>query len=502
MKAGRSRRPQSRVVKHAFVLVFALLVATIVSGGYLYYRRYERTYRTQVESQLSAIGQLKADELAKWRVERLADAATLYQNPIFPALAERYLEDPADPEAQGQLQVWLGGYRTSGQYDQVCLLDAQGTLVSAIPSEMPLVSSAISQRIPDVLHMWGQVTFVDFYRDEHDQRVHLAVLIPILVGENGNRAIGVVVLRIDPATYLYPFLSSWPIPSATAETLLVRRDGNDALFLNELRFRKNTALTLRIPLSGQDVPAVMAALGQERIVEGIDYRGVRVLADLLPVRSSPWSLVAKMDTSEAYAPLRARLWQLALLVGVGLIGSGVGLGFLLRIMLQEQLKELAIRDPLTAAYNRHYFDEVLQQETARSKRYGHPVAFLMVDVNRFKEINDRFGHQVGDRVLQAVGDVLRQNVRECDTVIRYGGDEFLVILPETTERAEVAVERIHAAVARRNAENPLLEFPVTLAIGIDHWQPDDPRPIESVLSEADRRMYVDKRAACGDPAER
>ena len=109
MKAGRSRRPESRVVKHAFVLVFALLVAAIVSGGYLYYRRYERTYRTQVESQLSAIGQLKADDLAKWRVERLADAATLYQNPIFSALAERYLEDPADPEAQGELQAWLGG---------------------------------------------------------------------------------------------------------------------------------------------------------------------------------------------------------------------------------------------------------------------------------------------------------------------------------------------------------------------------------------------------------
>jgi diguanylate cyclase (GGDEF)-like protein len=97
-------------------------------------------------------------------------------------------------------------------------------------------------------------------------------------------------------------------------------------------------------------------------------------------------------------------------------------------------------------------------------RYAHAVAFLMVDVNRFKEINDRFGHQLGDRVLQAVADVLRQNVRECDTVIRYGGDEFLVILPETNGKADVAVERIHAAIARRNVENPLLEFPVTLAI--------------------------------------
>jgi diguanylate cyclase (GGDEF)-like protein len=479
-------------VQYAFVLGFALLTLAIVAAGYLYYRRYERTYRTQVESQLSAIGQLKADGLALWRAERLAGAAVLAQNPIFPALAQRYLEDPAeDAQAQGQLQAWLGSYRALGPYDQVLLLDMQGTVRLAIPSGTSSVSSAISQRIPDVLQS-GQATFVDFYRDDQDQRVRLAVLVPILVWQGGNRATGVVVFRIDPATYLYPFISSWPTPSATAETLLVRRDGNDALFLNELRFRKNTALTLRIPLSGQDVPAVMAALGQETIVEGIDYRGVRVLADLLPVRYSPWSLVAKMDTSEVYAPLRARLWQLALLVGVGFIGAGVGLGFLLRIRLQEQLKEQAIRDPLTAAYNRHYFNEAIQQEIARSKRYGHPVAFLMVDVNRFKEINDRFGHQLGDRVLQAVADVLRQNVRECDTVIRYGGDEFLVILPETNGKADVAVERIHAAIARRNVENPLLEFPVTLAIGIDHWQPTDPRPIEIVLREADRRMYEDK----------
>ncbi len=164
-----------------------------------------------------------------------------------------------------------------------------------------------------------------------------------------------------------------------------------------------------------------------------------------------------------------------------------------RIRLQRELEEQAIRDPLTSAYNRRYFNEAIQQEVARSKRYGHPIAFVMVDVNRFKEINDRFGHRMGDLVLQAVADVLKQNVRLSDTVIRYGGDEFLVILPETNGKAEAAVERIHATIAGRNVENPLLKFPVTLAVGVDHWQPTDPRPIEVVLSEADRRMYEDKK---------
>jgi len=167
-----------------------------------------------------------------------------------------------------------------------------------------------------------------------------------------------------------------------------------------------------------------------------------------------------------------------------------------RLRLEKELKEQAVRDPLTSVHNRRFFDEVIQQETARSMRYAHAVAFLMVDVNRFKEINDRFGHQMGDRVLQAVADILRQNLRLSDTVIRYGGDEFLVILPETNGKAEAAVERIHAALVKRNMENPLLDFPVTLAIGVAHWHPHDPRTIESVLGEADRRMYEDKSTNC------
>ena len=170
------------------------------------------------------------------------------------------------------------------------------------------------------------MAFQDFYRDEQDQRIHLAILIPILAAPESNQALGVLALRIDPASYLYPFISRWPTPSDTAEALLIRREGNEALFLSELRFKKNAALTLRIPLAGRDVPAVKAALGQEGVVEGTDYRGVPVIADVRAVPGSPWFLIARMDASEVYAPPRQRMWATILLIGILLAGTGAGIG--------------------------------------------------------------------------------------------------------------------------------------------------------------------------------
>ena len=165
--------------------------------------------------------------------------------------------------------------------------------------------------------------------------------------------------------------------------------------------------------------------------------------------------------------------------------------------LEDRLAHMARHDPLTGALNRYALDELLEREVARAKRYARPISFLMIDVNRFKEINDRFGHAMGDKVLQGVADVLRQEVRESDLVVRYGGDEFLIVLPETNGETDLVRDRILAEVARRNETNPLLDFPVTLAIGSVHWAPGMKQPIDHMLEEADRRMYEDKR---GTPA--
>jgi diguanylate cyclase (GGDEF)-like protein/PAS domain S-box-containing protein len=168
---------------------------------------------------------------------------------------------------------------------------------------------------------------------------------------------------------------------------------------------------------------------------------------------------------------------------------------MVRKQFEEDLARMARHDPLTGALNRYALDELLEREASRSKRYTRPIGLLMIDINRFKEINDRFGHAMGDRVLQAMAEVLQKSLRGSDILVRYGGDEFLAVLPETDGETAVVKTRILDEVARRNEANPLLDFPVTLAIGTYHWSPGSGQTIDQALAEADRLMYEDKRGA-------
>jgi len=165
-----------------------------------------------------------------------------------------------------------------------------------------------------------------------------------------------------------------------------------------------------------------------------------------------------------------------------------------RINLDRKLRNLAIHDPLTGVFNRNFFQIALNRERLRAERYSTSIGFLMVDIDNFKEINDRYGHLAGDKILREVAAYLSESIRETDYLIRYGGDEFLMILIETGQTAVVVRDRIINGSSLAEKTTHLIGSPVTLSIGQSHWDSESGISIRETLAEADRRMYEHKRS--------
>jgi len=163
-----------------------------------------------------------------------------------------------------------------------------------------------------------------------------------------------------------------------------------------------------------------------------------------------------------------------------------------QIRLQKELKEMALTDALTGLYNRHFLLLFLDQEVKRAQRYGRPIGFLMIDVNNMKVINDEKGHLMGDEVLKQVAQILKNAVRESDIVVRYGGDEFLVVLLEPNDNGglQTVKERILKRIDEYNSKNP--PIPISLSIGYSLWDSKEGKPLDKALNEADRNMYLEK----------
>ncbi len=159
-----------------------------------------------------------------------------------------------------------------------------------------------------------------------------------------------------------------------------------------------------------------------------------------------------------------------------------------------KLLDLAVTDPLTGLYNRRKFEEALHAEVARARRYG-PLSLLMIDLNYFKQVNDRYGHQAGDDVLKAVSHVLVSCCRTTDTCARLGGDEFALILPHADSAAAGVVRnRIQQQMAVTRAPAGDGELQISLSIGIA-TMPDDADQAAALLAAADAAMYLVKQSS-------
>ncbi|MCP4406537.1 MAG: sensor domain-containing diguanylate cyclase [Gammaproteobacteria bacterium] len=160
-----------------------------------------------------------------------------------------------------------------------------------------------------------------------------------------------------------------------------------------------------------------------------------------------------------------------------------------------KLQELAVIDFLTGIYNRRHFFDLAEKELARTRRYHRPLAIIMFDLDRFKQVNDQHGHLAGDQVLQSVVRRIRACVRVTDILGRYGGDEFVIMLPETPlYDAERIAERMHQTIAVQPIEVGETKIAVTISVGITSMDEVESISLTAMIDRADQALYVAKQA--------
>lgn len=164
-----------------------------------------------------------------------------------------------------------------------------------------------------------------------------------------------------------------------------------------------------------------------------------------------------------------------------------------RDSLMQQLKEMSETDELTGLHNRRYLYQEAERELARVDRYRHPLSLFMIDIDHFKQVNDTYGHLIGDDVLANFAQVLRKSLREVDLITRWGGEEFAVLLPESNiEQAFIASNRLQKNVEKMRIPTDQGELSITISIGATGLYGNNHATFDELIKEADDALYLAK----------
>ncbi len=361
------------------LLLFLAVAAGIAAAGEFFYTRAAAEYKQQKAGELAAIAKLKTGQITAWREERIADALHLARDPFFGrAAAEAASGAPGAAERRRLLESSLKAFTDGYDFISAQLLTTGGEVLAGVGESADAIGAHALDQAADVIRNGGPV-FSDLHRSANVSAAHLDLMVPVFAPEAGTKPAAILLLRLTPVHYLYPLIQSWPTPSASGETLLVRREGDKILFLNELRFRRDTVLSFTIPLA--DLPAATrAAPGEQGVYEERDYRGVPVMAAAMPVPGFGWTMVAKMDQAELYAPLRRQARTVGIAAGMLILTVAM-----LAIYLWGRREDRFLRERGRMAMERealaHHFDLVMQ--------HANDIILLVDAQRRILEANDR-----------------------------------------------------------------------------------------------------------------
>jgi diguanylate cyclase (GGDEF)-like protein/PAS domain S-box-containing protein len=396
------RRDDARASVLFPLAVFAILAAAIGGTGAVAVQHYKDAAKLERQMTLSAITDLKVEQISAWLNEREEDAKIVMGDPFLGHEVQMWLRAgmPVDARRAAILSR-LKAVQDAYGYAAVFVLDAGGAVALATEPQAPPPSHFGRQLALEAMRS-GEVRWADIHVTERgrDRRVDLGFIAPLRPDRGAERQpAGAILFRSDPKDFLFPLLQSWPVPSASAETFLFRREGEQIVYLNELRHRSGAALSLRFSTKEARLLAALVIRGQEGILEGEDYRRVPVVGAGRKIRGTPWYLVSKVDTDEIYAPIQKRALVIVTLILSFISLSGVATWFWWRQHRTRLRLRQARADLEREALAKHY--DYLT-------RNANDVILLTDDDGWIVDINDRGMAVYG----YSREDLLRMNARE------------------------------------------------------------------------------------------
>jgi len=502
------------------ILAFAVLATLIpsVSTAWLSYRANRDALSDKITETLRSSSGQTSREIGLWFKERLLDLRVFASSYEVSENLERAVGRA--PGAAPRLANYLKSVRSRFTiYSQLTVIDPTGRTIAASQpgGSAPRLPPEWERELHNGNHPMGDV--------RHE-------------GENGPPVIDIVVPITNAAGRMVGALAA-TLDLGTASATLGRSasaDGERVILLDadgRILLSPDTGVAATAGLAEASLTA-LRALGDDA-VEYESYDGLPVLGVGTTLSGAPWLLVAELPTATAFARIRSQRNMTALVIGVLLAGVGL-LAYLLVLLIvrplnrltqgadrvaagdlevdlpitggdevarltgvfnhmvsklregHSELERLSLTDGLTGLYNRRHLATTIAEELARARRQNRPCALLMLDVDHFKMYNDAHGHLAGDEVLVRVAKVIREAIRVIDRPVRYGGEEMLLLLPDTDldGGAEVG-ERIRG----RLAEEFFAGGRVTVSIGVAVF-PEHGESPEALIMSADAAMYEAK----------
>jgi diguanylate cyclase (GGDEF)-like protein len=528
------------------ILLFALL-ATIIPSlvlGILFYMQNSRLLREKITQELRNATVQASGKLDLWLNERLYDMRVFSSSYILSENLVRLLEKPRTSKAAIVAREHLGGYLQSVTskitiYQELSLIGWDGEVI--VSSSGDPFKALIPAHWSAVLKQGTEIGAKPHF-EPHLSRTALFLAETVRASDGSPLGVLSAIISLDAIVSLLDAQAVGGID----EIYLTDAGG---------RVLVSSQKVAEPYMASASVSDIIAASrdNQMGLIDYICYRGKAVVGIAAPIPAMGWVMITEIEREKAYAEiaLLGRLTRMlvgGLMLCIGLsaylfghslvrplqrlsrgatrVASGnlevdlpvTGLSevsYLTQVFnhmvaslrcgqeelsaanqalvqTNQELQQLSITDGLTGLNNRNHIMALFQQELARAKRSNQPLAVLMLDIDHFKQINDTHGHQIGDAVLQGLAQALLRSVRDCDHVGRYGGEEFIIILPDSDKsNGAGTAERIRQNASEVDIDTASDPLALTISIGVAAY-PENGQDVETVLRQADDALYLSK----------